>query len=234
MPSSACAWRRPTCACTSSSATSRARPRRPTPCCAPTAPTPRRTLRSSPRWRRSPDARASRRSTCVAAARATCGRASEVVPATNDAFAALLMRAALGVCDDSLRTLPASIVQTLSSYVGPTDRQQAADALLERPLSPGGAVHRAEGDADGQPSRERARAHPADRGARRPRRRAASARLAGRRRVPACGRGRLARLHHSGGVARRFRRRPARRRRPSWTSRSPRCPRSRRSSSPRR
>jgi hypothetical protein len=52
----------------------------------------------------------------------------EVVPATDDAFAALLMRAALGVCDDSLRTLPASIVRTLSSYVGAVDRQQAADA----------------------------------------------------------------------------------------------------------
>ena len=59
----------------------------------------------------------------------------EVVPATDDAFAALLVRAALGVCDDSLRTLPASIVQTLSSYVGAADRQHAADALLERPLS---------------------------------------------------------------------------------------------------
>jgi hypothetical protein len=59
----------------------------------------------------------------------------EIVPATDDAFAALLVRAALGVCDDSLRTLPASIVQTLSSYVGAADRQHAADALLERPLS---------------------------------------------------------------------------------------------------
>jgi len=59
----------------------------------------------------------------------------EVVPATDDALAALLVRAALGICDDSVRTLPASIVQTLTSYVGAADRQQAADALLERPLS---------------------------------------------------------------------------------------------------
>jgi len=59
----------------------------------------------------------------------------EVVPATDDAVAALLVRAALGVCDDSVRALPASIVQTLASYVPAEDRQRVADALLERPLS---------------------------------------------------------------------------------------------------
>jgi hypothetical protein len=59
----------------------------------------------------------------------------EVVPATDDAVAALLVRAALGVCDDSVRALPRNIMQTLNSYVGAADRQKAADALLERPLS---------------------------------------------------------------------------------------------------
>ncbi|HEU4720743.1 MAG TPA: serine/threonine-protein kinase [Gemmatimonadaceae bacterium] len=60
---------------------------------------------------------------------------AEVVPATNDALASLLVRAALGVCDDSARALPAAIVRTLTSYVGAADRQQTADALLERPVS---------------------------------------------------------------------------------------------------
>jgi hypothetical protein len=50
-------------------------------------------------------------------------------------LAALLMRAALGVCDDSVRTLPQVIVRTLTSYVGPADRQRASDRLLGRPLS---------------------------------------------------------------------------------------------------
>ena len=59
----------------------------------------------------------------------------DVVPATDGALASLLVRAALGVCDDSVRLLPASILQTLTSYVGADDRQHAADALLERPLS---------------------------------------------------------------------------------------------------
>jgi serine/threonine-protein kinase len=59
----------------------------------------------------------------------------ELVPATNEALSALLIRAALGVCDDSVRTLPASIARTLTSYVNPTDRQATADALLERPIA---------------------------------------------------------------------------------------------------
>ncbi|MFL5617940.1 MAG: protein kinase domain-containing protein [Gemmatimonadaceae bacterium] len=59
----------------------------------------------------------------------------ELVPATNDALSALLVRAALGVCDDSVRTLAASITRTLTSYVNATDRQQTADALLERPVA---------------------------------------------------------------------------------------------------
>ena len=65
------------------------------------------------------------------------GQNAELVPATNDALSALLMRAALGVCDDSVRTLPASIVRTLTSYVGAAERQKTSDALLERPLSLG-------------------------------------------------------------------------------------------------
>jgi Protein kinase domain len=60
---------------------------------------------------------------------------SEVLPAVKQPLAALLMRAALGVCDDSVRTLPETIVRTMTSYVGPADRQQTADRLLGRPLS---------------------------------------------------------------------------------------------------
>jgi eukaryotic-like serine/threonine-protein kinase len=59
----------------------------------------------------------------------------EVVPATDGALAALMVRTALGICDDSARTLPTSILQTLTSYVGASDRQHVAAALLERPLS---------------------------------------------------------------------------------------------------
>jgi tRNA A-37 threonylcarbamoyl transferase component Bud32 len=57
------------------------------------------------------------------------------VPAANAAASALLMRAALGVCDDSLRTLPASIARTVDSYVGPAQRQQTVDATLERAVA---------------------------------------------------------------------------------------------------
>jgi len=62
-------------------------------------------------------------------------RRDEGVPAANAAASALLMRAALGVCDDSTRTLPASITRTLDSYVGAEQRQQTADALLERAVA---------------------------------------------------------------------------------------------------
>ncbi len=60
---------------------------------------------------------------------------SEAVPAVKQPLAALLMRAALGVCDDSLRALPQAIVRTLTSYVQPAERQRATDRLLARPLS---------------------------------------------------------------------------------------------------
>jgi tRNA A-37 threonylcarbamoyl transferase component Bud32 len=60
---------------------------------------------------------------------------ADVFPSAKEPLAALLMRAALGVCDDSVRTLPAAIVRTLTSYVGPADRQRATDRLLARPLS---------------------------------------------------------------------------------------------------
>ncbi|MEO6525422.1 MAG: serine/threonine-protein kinase [Gemmatimonadaceae bacterium] len=62
-------------------------------------------------------------------------QANDAVPAADDAAAAFLMRAALGVCDDSLRALPASILRTLDSYVGPAQRQQAGDRLLERSIA---------------------------------------------------------------------------------------------------
>jgi hypothetical protein len=60
---------------------------------------------------------------------------TEVLPSVKQPLAALLMRAALGVCDDSARTLPETIVRTLTSYVGPVDRQRTTDGLLARPLS---------------------------------------------------------------------------------------------------
>jgi tRNA A-37 threonylcarbamoyl transferase component Bud32 len=60
---------------------------------------------------------------------------SEAVPAVKQALAALLMRAALGVCDDSVRTLPQTIVRTLTSYVEPAERQRVTDRLLGRPLA---------------------------------------------------------------------------------------------------
>jgi hypothetical protein len=63
------------------------------------------------------------------------GRDGEAVPATKSAVAALTMRAALGVCDDSLRSMPSSIVRMLASYTGANERQATVDALLERPLT---------------------------------------------------------------------------------------------------
>jgi hypothetical protein len=60
---------------------------------------------------------------------------SDVIPSVKQPLAALLMRAALGVCDDSVRTLPQVIVRTLTSYVEPADRQRVSDRLLGRPLS---------------------------------------------------------------------------------------------------
>jgi len=60
---------------------------------------------------------------------------TDAVPAVKQALAALLMRAALGVCDDSVRTLPQTIIRTLTSYVEPAERQRTSDRLLGRPLS---------------------------------------------------------------------------------------------------
>jgi len=59
----------------------------------------------------------------------------EAVPSVKQPLAALLMRAALGVCDDSMRALPQSIARSLTSYIGPAERQGVADRLLARPLS---------------------------------------------------------------------------------------------------
>jgi tRNA A-37 threonylcarbamoyl transferase component Bud32 len=60
---------------------------------------------------------------------------TEVLPAVKQPLAALLMRAALGVCDDSTRTLPETIARTTTSYVGAADRQRTVDRLVARPLS---------------------------------------------------------------------------------------------------
>jgi tRNA A-37 threonylcarbamoyl transferase component Bud32 len=61
------------------------------------------------------------------------GTAPEV-PAIADASAALFMRAALGVCDDSVRTLPQRLATLLESYTGPAQRTRVREDLLERPL----------------------------------------------------------------------------------------------------
>jgi hypothetical protein len=56
------------------------------------------------------------------------------MPAVMDASVALFMRAALGVCDDSVRTMPRTIARLLESYTSAAERARAHDDLLERPL----------------------------------------------------------------------------------------------------
>jgi tetratricopeptide (TPR) repeat protein len=56
----------------------------------------------------------------------------EPLPTADDALAALIIRAALGICDDSLRTLTRSVDQALDIYVSPARRQAVRDKLLER------------------------------------------------------------------------------------------------------
>lgn len=56
------------------------------------------------------------------------------VPLVEDAATALFMRAALGVCDDSLRMLQRRIPPMLESYVNPSLRNEAMDGILERPM----------------------------------------------------------------------------------------------------
>jgi hypothetical protein len=60
---------------------------------------------------------------------------TDAVPSVKQPLAALLIRAALGVCDDSVRALPESIARALTSYVGAADRQRVTDRLLGRPLA---------------------------------------------------------------------------------------------------
>jgi hypothetical protein len=60
---------------------------------------------------------------------------ADEVPSVKQPLSALTMRAALGVCDDSTRALPETIIRTMTSYVGPADRQRTVDHLLGRPLS---------------------------------------------------------------------------------------------------
>ena len=56
-------------------------------------------------------------------------------PLIADVATALFMRTALGVCDDSVRTLQRRLDTLLESYVGPAQRTQVRDHLLERPLT---------------------------------------------------------------------------------------------------
>ena len=55
------------------------------------------------------------------------------VPLLDDISTALFMRAALGVCDDSLRTLRKRINALLESYVSPEQREAARTGILARP-----------------------------------------------------------------------------------------------------
>jgi tRNA A-37 threonylcarbamoyl transferase component Bud32 len=60
---------------------------------------------------------------------------TDAFPSVKQPLAALLVRAALGVCDDSVRSLPQAIVRALTSYVEPAERQRVSDRLLGRPLA---------------------------------------------------------------------------------------------------
>jgi tRNA A-37 threonylcarbamoyl transferase component Bud32 len=63
------------------------------------------------------------------------GAASPSIPALEDVSTALFMRAALGVCDDSLRALERQTRALLESYVSPAQRSMVSDQVLQRPLS---------------------------------------------------------------------------------------------------
>jgi tRNA A-37 threonylcarbamoyl transferase component Bud32/tetratricopeptide (TPR) repeat protein len=56
------------------------------------------------------------------------------VPLLEDASTALFMRAALGVCDDSLRALQSKVNSLLNSYVSATQRDAARIGMLSRPM----------------------------------------------------------------------------------------------------
>jgi hypothetical protein len=56
------------------------------------------------------------------------------VPAAAEAVTALLMRTALGVCDDSTQVLVRSVERILAGYVDPVQRAAVRERLLERSL----------------------------------------------------------------------------------------------------
>ncbi|MDB4878950.1 MAG: protein kinase [Gemmatimonadetes bacterium] len=56
------------------------------------------------------------------------------VPAAEDALSALLMRTALGICDDSSAMLLRSVDKTLASYVDADQLTMVRSRMLERPL----------------------------------------------------------------------------------------------------
>jgi hypothetical protein len=58
---------------------------------------------------------------------------SPSVPLLEDVSTALFMRAALGVCDDSLHALHRRIDTLLDSYVNPAQRDSARTGMLSRP-----------------------------------------------------------------------------------------------------
>ncbi len=59
--------------------------------------------------------------------------ATPLVPALDEVATTLFMRAALGVCDDSLRTLQRRLDILLESYVSSSQRDSVSDNLKERP-----------------------------------------------------------------------------------------------------
>ncbi|HUQ46316.1 MAG TPA: serine/threonine-protein kinase [Gemmatimonadaceae bacterium] len=61
--------------------------------------------------------------------------ADPLVPVVADVATAHFMRTALGVCDDSVRTLQRTLGKLLEDYVAPAQRARASDQLLERPRS---------------------------------------------------------------------------------------------------
>jgi hypothetical protein len=60
-------------------------------------------------------------------------RGAPSVPLLEDVSTALFMRAALGVCDDSLQALRARVNALLESYVNPGQRDAARTGMLARP-----------------------------------------------------------------------------------------------------
>jgi hypothetical protein len=69
-----------------------------------------------------------------ASGRSVTTSGAPAVPLLEDAGTAFFMRAALGVCDDSVRALQKRIPRMMESYVNASSRDEALNGLMERPL----------------------------------------------------------------------------------------------------